>query len=396
MPPLLPLNNLDAAILVGGMGTRLRGVVDDIPKPLAPVLGRPFLFYQLDMLALRGARSVTLCCGYKAELVQESVGSDWLGMPINYSVETEPLGTGGALRLARHTLKSANILVLNGDSWLEPDWAGFVQSAGDVHGDSFIALVEVANSGRFGVVEMNNGLISNFKEKCSTSYSSVINGGVYFFPQEAVNSLPRIPHSLEKDVFPSLASQKRLRGIISRSQFLDIGIPASYSSAGDFLTRLGVAPHSMFPDNPQMDQALPKLGTCVVIFDDAGRVLLEHRADCEWWGLPGGALDAGETLTQGAAREVLEETGLSIEIERLLGVFSDPKRRTVRYPDAGDLRQLVDAVCIARPTGGHLRVSEESLDLEWFAPSKLPLNTVPPVVEILRHAFAPSQTAVLR
>ena len=91
---------------------RLRGVVDNVPKPLAPVFGRPFLFYLLDMLALRGARSVTLCSGYMADFVQEKIGSEWMGMPIHHSVESEPMGTAGALALAREFLQSDRALAI--------------------------------------------------------------------------------------------------------------------------------------------------------------------------------------------------------------------------------------------------------------------------------------------
>ena len=145
-----------------------------------------------------------------------------------------------------------------------------------------------------------------------------------------------------------------------------------------------------------MSEAQTKLGTCAVIFDDTGRVVLEKRSDCGWWCLPGGKLDAGEKLAQGAVREAREETGLDIEITGFLGTFSDPRRRTVRYPDNGDLRQLVDAAVLARPAGGTLAKSPESLDVRWFAPANIPLNTVPPVVEILRQALCGGACAVLR
>ncbi|MEI6073128.1 MAG: sugar phosphate nucleotidyltransferase [Verrucomicrobiae bacterium] len=392
----LPLAGIDAAILVGGMGTRLRGVVDDVPKPLAPVLGRPFLYYQLDMLALRGARSVTLCCGYKAGLVRETIGSDWLGMPVNYSVESEPLGTGGALSLARQLLASPLVLVLNGDSWLEPDWADFVEAAGDSRAEVSLALVEVPDSGRFGTVGIEDGLVIDFKEKSASRQAGLINGGVYLVSQDVLGTLQEGPCSLEKDIFPALALERRLRGMVAQSPFLDIGVPGDYAAAGNFFSALGIAPHTMFPDMPSMDQAQPKLGTCAVIFDESGRVLLEQRSDCGWWCLPAGRLDAGETLTQGAVREAREETGLDIEISGFLGMFSDPKRRTVRYPDNGDLRQLVDAAVFALPAGGKLTASPESLDLRWFAPNELPLNTVPPVVEILRVAFRHEGSPVLR
>ena len=391
--PALPLASIDAAILAGGLGTRLRGVIDDVPKPLAPVLGRPFLFYQLDMLALRGARSVTLCCGYKAELVRETVGSDWLGMPVNYSVETQPLGTGGALRYALPSLTTSQVLVLNGDSWLEPDWNGLCAAAGS--GEACLALAQVEDSGRFGAVEKEGTTVTAFKEKDAEGRAGLINGGVYLISQGVLSTLPEGAHSLERDVFPSLVTEGLLRGVVSKSTFLDIGVPESYAAAGSFCENLGIAPHSMFPDRPALDQAQTKLGVCAVIFDEAGRVLLERRSDCGWWCLPGGRLDPGETLAQGTVREAREETGIDIEITGFLGVFSDPKRRTVRYPDNGDLCHLVDAVSAARPVGGELAASSESLDVAWFAPGDLPLNTVPPVVEVLRHAFARSSQAVL-
>ena len=389
----LPLASVDAAILVGGLGTRLRGVIDDVPKPLAPVLGRPFLFYQLDMLALRGARSVTLCCGYKADLVRATVGSSWLGMPVYFSVESSPLGTGGALRHASPSLTSSRVLVLNGDSWLAPDWNALCEAPEG--GEACLALVQVQDSGRFGAVELDGKTVTAFKEKNADGKPGLINGGIYLISQGILSGLPEGTHSLEREVFPSLVAEGRLRGVVTTSAFLDIGIPSSYAAAGEFCEGLGIAPHSMFPERSALNAAEIKLGVCAVIFDEAGRVLLERRSDCGWWCLPGGSLDPGETLAQGAVREAKEETGLDIEIAGFLGVFSDPKRRVVRYPSNGDLRHLVDVVCIARPLGGELAASSESLAVSWFAPAEIPLNTVPPVVELLRHAFARNDRPVL-
>ncbi len=462
MFPLLPLSTIDIAILVGGLGTRLRGVVDDVPKPLAPVLGRPFLFYLLDMLALRGARSVTLCSGYMADSVSEKSGLDWLGMPIHHSVENDLMGTAGALGLARKYLQSERVLVLNGDTWLEPDFEAFAAAAED--SDFCIAGASVPDASRYGMLEWDaSGRLVSFTEKNQSGTSGAINAGMYFITQNLLDSLPVEPLSLERQVLPGLTLERRVKVFPTDSPFLDIGIPEDYAAAGNFFSALGIAAHTMFPDMPprnnhtatqgahhggfgapappamgrdgcsaalrlrsrhqtldspdpqsaaalvlpsrpsllpvsisQWHQAQPKLGTCAVIFDQAGRVLLEQRADCGWWCLPGGRLDAGETLAQGAVREAREETGLDIEITGFLGVFSDPRRRTVRYPDNGDLRQLVDAAVVARPAGGKLTASPESLDLRWFAPDELPLNTVPPVVEILREAYCHEGTPVLR
>ena len=392
----LPLSGIDAAVLVGGLGTRLRDVVADVPKPLAPVLGRPFLFYILDMLALRGVRSVTLCCGYKAGVVSGTVGDDWLGMPVNYSIESDPLGTGGALGLARQYLRSDSVLVLNGDSWLEPDWTSFREAAESDAAYACLSLVDVTDSSRFGSVKLAGNRVVAFEKNLNAGRGGLINGGVYLLSQEMLSALSGFQCSLESDVFPVLAGEGRLAGLVGDSPFLDIGIPESYAVANEFISALNIAPHSMFPDSPSMSEAQTKLGTCAVIFDDTGRVVLEKRSDCGWWCLPGGKLDAGEKLAQGAVREAREETGLDIEITGFLGTFSDPRRRTVRYPDNGDLRQLVDAAVLARPAGGTLAKSPESLDVRWFAPANIPLNTVPPVVEILRQALCGGACAVLR
>lgn len=233
-PDQLPLAGIDVAILVGGLGTRLRGVVNDVPKPLAPVLGRPFLFYQLDMLALRGARSVTLCCGYKAELVHQQIGTEWLGMPVRYSVENEPLGTGGALALARERLHSDPCLLLNGDSWCQPDFIALLEVAKSFN--VTLTLVEMEDASRFGTVELAGKSVVRFIEK--QPGSGLINAGVYCIRQALLRTLNPAPCSLERDVFPELVAEGQLAGINSSSPFLDIGIPEDYAAAGDFFREL--------------------------------------------------------------------------------------------------------------------------------------------------------------
>jgi dTDP-glucose pyrophosphorylase/8-oxo-dGTP pyrophosphatase MutT (NUDIX family) len=391
----LPLSGIDAAILVGGLGTRLRGVVDDVPKPFAPVLGRPFLFYILDMLALRGARSVTLCSGYMAEFVREKTGAEWLGMPIHHSVETEPLGTAGALAHAREFLKSPRVLVINGDTWLEPDFQAFLETAERC--DFGIAAAKVPDASRYGTLETaSDGRLLAFREKSPTPAPGLINAGMYLVSQEILATLPQKRTSLETEILPGLAEAGRIQVFETDSPFLDIGIPSDYAAAPEFFDRLGSAPNSMFPDFPEMMNAAVKLGTCIVIFDENRRVVLERRSDCGWWCLPGGRVDPGETVLATALREAEEETGLRVEPTFFLGLFSDPRRRTVRYTNNGDIRQLVDATILAKPVGGLLAASIESLDVRWFAPGELPLNTVPPVIEILRAAYSPFEESLLR
>jgi len=354
--PTLPLSGIDAAILVGGLGTRLRGVVDDVPKPFAPVLGRPFLFYILDMLALRGAHSVTLCSGYIADFVREKTGTEWLGMPIHHSVETEPLGTAGALANAKNFLTSPRVLVVNGDTWLEPDFQPFLETVIAAFGPE--RLTKVPDASRYGTLETaTDGRLLAFREKSPTPSPGRINAGMYLATQETLAALPQKRTSLETEILPGLAAAGRIHVFETDSPFLDIGIPSDYAAAPGFFGRLGNAPNAMFPDFPDMADAAVKLGTCIVIFDEHRRVVLERRSDCGWWCLPGGRVDAGETVLATALREAEEETGLRVEPASFLGIFSDPRRRTVRYPDNGDIRQLVDATIIAKPVGGRLAAS---------------------------------------
>ena len=395
MKASLPLSGTDAAILVGGLGTRLRGVVDDVPKPLAPATGRPFLFHLLDMLALRGARSVTLCSGFMADFVREKIGSEWLGMPIRHSVEAEPLGTAGALANAKDFLESPRILVMNGDTWFEPDFIGFQAAAAE--SDFCIAAAKVPDASRYGTLETApDGRLLAFREKSPTPAGGPINAGTYLLPRSLLDSIPPGRHSLETQILPALARDGRVKVFESDSPFLDIGIPSDYADAPAFFAQLVLAPNAMFPDSPPMENAAVKLGTCIVIFDENRRVVLERRSDCGWWCLPGGRVDPGETVLATALREAEEETGLRVEMTKFLGLFSDPRRRTVRYPDNGDIRQLIDATILARPIGGQLAASPESLEVRWFAPHELPLHTVPPVIEILRAAYGAEVPALLR
>lgn len=231
----LPLAGIDAAILVGGLGTRLRSVVDDVPKPFAPVLGRPFLFYLLDMLALRGARSVTLCSGYMAEFVHDKTGTEWLGMPIHHSVEAEPLGTAGALANARNFLNSARVLVINGDTWLTPDFQAFLEAA--IRCDFCIAAAQVSDASRYGTLETaSDARLLAFHEKSPTPAPSLINAGMYLVSQEILAILPKKRTSLETEILPSLAAAGRIQVFKTDSPFLDIGIPSDYAAAPDFFT----------------------------------------------------------------------------------------------------------------------------------------------------------------
>lgn len=130
-----------------------------------------------------------------------------------------------------------------------------------------------------------------------------------------------------------------------------------------------------------------RVGVGVVVRGPEDAILLEKRRDCGWWGLPGGKVEPGESLIDAAAREVLEETGLTVEITHLIGVYSDLDGRIVTYPDNSDVVQLVDVVVGARVSSGRIMCSHESEEVRFFRPSQLPEQIVPPARQPLADAL---------
>lgn len=134
----------------------------------------------------------------------------------------------------------------------------------------------------------------------------------------------------------------------------------------------------MFAPPPPGAKLFIGVGTGVIVSDDVGRILLELRADCGLWGLPGGGVQPGESVTNAARREVREETGLDVRITRLLGVYSDPAKNIVTYPDNGDVKHKIDILLEGEITGGKLAASAESERLEFFEPGRVPLDLLNP------------------
>lgn len=218
-----------AVILCGGLGTRLRSIIDNLPKPMASIAGRPFLEYLILQLKRQGFRDILLCTGYLGEKVREyfSDGKNW-GVNILYSHEPEPLGTGGALKLAQKLIYGDDFLLMNGDSFLDVDFNKLINYHLKNKALATIALVEVENPARYGVVEIDEtGKIKNFVEKTKSSRSKLINGGVYMFNRKVFNYIPEGKVSLEKEVFPQLIG-KGFYGMPIKGFFIDIGIPEDY------------------------------------------------------------------------------------------------------------------------------------------------------------------------
>ncbi|HVT82521.1 MAG TPA: sugar phosphate nucleotidyltransferase, partial [Phycisphaerae bacterium] len=202
------LSSITAAILAGGLGTRLRSAVADRPKGLALIRGRPFLAWQLDQLAAAGIRDVVLCTGHMADMIERELGPTHGPIRLRYSPETTPLGTGGALGLASRFLTSDTVMVLNGDSYCHADFAGFFAFHQQHPLAPSIFLTRVPDISRYGqVVTDSQNRVTRFAEKSPPTTpptSGYINAGIYLLPRPLIAAIPHgRPVSIEKEIFPA-------------------------------------------------------------------------------------------------------------------------------------------------------------------------------------------------
>jgi NDP-sugar pyrophosphorylase family protein len=232
---LRAFSDLSVAVLVGGLGTRLRSVVSDRPKALAEIQGRPFLAYLLDQLSAAGLSSVVLCTGHFGQQIEEAFGERYGNLRILYSQEAQPLGTGGALRLALPYLISDPVLVMNGDSFCAVDLRSFWNWHCARRSKATMLLTQVPDTQRFGSVEIDpDGAIIRFGEKVKGSIPGSINAGVYLLSHQVIESIPPDTDvSLEYRLFPTLVTHG-LYGYPGRGRFLDIGTPEDFAAAKDF------------------------------------------------------------------------------------------------------------------------------------------------------------------
>lgn len=221
-----------AIVLAGGLGTRLAGITGDLPKPMAAIGPRPFLEYLLDYLAEQGVKDIVLAVSYRWEVIRDHFGCDYRGMSLGYSVEEQPLGTGGAIRQALESVEGDDVAVLNGDTLFRVDLEGMA----DMHQGSgavlSLALRQVADSGRFGRVEVSDeGVVSGFREK-SAAGPGWINGGVYMVNRRLFDDFPMPERfSFEQDLVEPNIQRIRPRAFRSDAYFIDMGIPEDYERA---------------------------------------------------------------------------------------------------------------------------------------------------------------------
>lgn len=225
-------NGHEAIILAGGLGTRLRSVVSDLPKCMAPVAGKPFLFYVINYLRSQGVEKFIFSLGYKHEAIEEHLNDQFNTLDYEVVIEEEPLGTGGAARLACTKATAGNVLLANGDTMFRVNIPELVSFHDSHKADCTLSLKPMEKFDRYGVVELNaDKSVKSFKEK-QYYETGLINGGLY-----AINTAKflaeKFPEkfSFEKDYLESKFNERKMLGLVQNGYFIDIGIPEDFNRA---------------------------------------------------------------------------------------------------------------------------------------------------------------------
>jgi D,D-heptose 1,7-bisphosphate phosphatase len=227
-----------AAILIGGKGTRLGDAVRNTPKPLLEVCGRPFVEHVMLNLRRFGFTEFVLLAGYQSDVVHEKYATEStfaqeLQATIKVVVEPSPMGTGGALKYARDHLRD-EFLLLNGDSIFDFNYLDLSNCTREDEPEDWlcrVALLPVENATRYGFVELQGAQITAFREKPTEPQSGLINSGVYWLKSEMLDTIEESPCSLEQEVFPRLVRERRMIGRTYQGFFIDIGIPEDLDAA---------------------------------------------------------------------------------------------------------------------------------------------------------------------
>ena len=219
---------MEAVVLAGGLGTRLRAAVSDVPKPMAPVQGRPFLERLLDYWIGQGVRRAVLAVGYMHESISKHFGNRYRDCAITYSIEHQPLGTGGALVQALPLVQAKTFLVLNGDTYFAVPLSTLSEFHRQHRAQVSLSLFRSDNPRYTGISLDPDGRVANL------AGHGAANGGVFMFEQSAAARLPGGVSSLEKDLLPRLLDG--LYGCIFDVPFVDIGLPEDWRAAANIIT----------------------------------------------------------------------------------------------------------------------------------------------------------------
>lgn len=228
---------MEAIVLAGGFGTRLRKAVSTVPKPMAPINDQPFLTYVFNFLRRHGISRAVVATGYLHEVIQGYYGNRFGDLQIDYSVEEEPLGTGGALKQALQRVRSELMLVMNGDTFFDVDVSEMVDLHRHYEADLTMALKPMKRISRYGVVTVEHSRVVGFEEKQERK-SGYINGGIYLMNRTVFDrfDLPQ-KFSLEADFLKAHAGSLNIQAYLSDAYFIDIGVPEDYHRAQRELNR---------------------------------------------------------------------------------------------------------------------------------------------------------------
>jgi D-glycero-alpha-D-manno-heptose 1-phosphate guanylyltransferase len=227
----------DVVILSGGLGTRMQGVAGDVPKPMAQIGGRPFIELLLKQLRRYRFSRVILSVGYKHDTIRNYFRENAFALKLLYSVESSPLGTGGALRQAIEQMTTDAVLIMNGDSYTDLDLGGLVEVHASSGADVTVAVVPGSRNDAGSVVLQQDGKIVAFAEKRRVADSLYLSAGIYMLNRNLVSDIPpAVKISLEEQLFPQwLAGGKSIRGFVFEGQCIDIGTPERYRMAQELL-----------------------------------------------------------------------------------------------------------------------------------------------------------------
>lgn len=228
---------MEAIVLAGGFGTRLREIVSDVPKPMAPIAGTPFLEILLQSLAKKGFERIVLSLGYMAEKISNHFGDEFAGMQIAYAIEDNPLGTGGAIRLAMEHCLADHFFVFNGDTFLDLE----VHAVEAIWKEKKIPIIvgrEVDDTSRYGRLIVASEMVRGFSEK-GLSGRGIINAGCYILPRYILDSWPvNTPFSLESDYLAHAVTSESIAFYETKGTFIDIGVPEDFFRAQKILANI--------------------------------------------------------------------------------------------------------------------------------------------------------------
>lgn len=224
------MSAIQLLVLAGGFGTRLRSAVSNVPKPLAPVKGKPFLYYQIQSWKSQGVTNYTFLLHHRADMMVSFLKKEEKGIlkdcEFSWIIESKPLGTGGSVaNCIRESNIKGEFLVTNADTWLD---SGFKELAEEIA--PTMALVELSNTARYGKVQVKGSNIVSFKEKSYNQMSGLINAGLCLLSKDIFDNISEKQFSLEEKIYPLLALRNNFKFVKLNTLFIDIGIPEDYYS----------------------------------------------------------------------------------------------------------------------------------------------------------------------